>query len=687
MTLEELEKAKRFANIRAEIGKQKKDILIKDYENRIGNVLSERERENYFKPITNNLVNLIREGMKPAPVQVKPEVSNNLPFQVSVGIPGADIKALEDAEKALDDLTNLFNSQQTDLDMVSDNILDNTEDIASTLTTYNKEMEDLIDLTKTLEELVNDAEEIDEEIKYLQERLKKTKKVNNINKINNQIITNKKDLDDILKQITQAEKEKETKEKDVDIANKNKMAAGKEGIRLQKEKERLEKAIEKSNYDLKLNKSNIEFLKKKVKPAEGTPPPPPPIAPSPPIGETPATIASPPGGSSVDLDAAYDPVPAAPETTTPPPPIAATPAAPAVAPETTGEPAAETTPAAPAVAPETSGEPAAPEPAPPTAPAPPAAPEPATGEPAAPAAPETTGETETETEADKIMKKYSDPIFQFSDDQKKIFNQGDNELNQILEKMLNVILYNPMTGTKTSEETQIKNKKLLSTNLPGFLDVYTDRIKTEKRLNFYKENETLKDNILTDEERFNVYNYLSALMITSGSSSSDISSASIIGTGMTMFNDKNNKVGVITIDKELLKKKVLSVRKKGRLQFQKKVDQDTVDLLMKPFNQKRNYSNEANQNFVKIIQMSELKFKYKDHPLNQHYQHECGSSIKIIKDVDEAVDRLELLMGTKKLGNTSTKVKNEGFQLVDYLKKNNKIDEDEHKALYQYFEN
>ena len=52
--------------------------------------------------------------------------------------------------------------------------------------------------------------------------------------------------------------------------------------------------------------------------------------------------------------------------------------------------------------------------------------------------------------------------------------------------MLNVILYNPITGTKTSEETQKKNRALLTDNMVTFLDVYNDRIKTENKLNLIK---------------------------------------------------------------------------------------------------------------------------------------------------------------------------------------------------------
>jgi hypothetical protein len=76
-----------------------------------------------------NNINLIREGMKPAPVKEKPEVSSNLPFEVTVGVPGADTKALDDAETALQDLTILFNSPETELNEVNDNIKQNDDDL------------------------------------------------------------------------------------------------------------------------------------------------------------------------------------------------------------------------------------------------------------------------------------------------------------------------------------------------------------------------------------------------------------------------------------------------------------------------------------------------------------------------------------------------------------------------------
>ena len=101
--------------------------------------------------------------------------------------------------------------------------------------------------------------------------------------------------------------------------------------------------------------------------------------------------------------------------------------------------------------------------------------------------------------------------------------------------------------------------------------------------------------------------------------------------------------------------------------FDKKVDFDTLDLLTKRFNSKKKYSDLSKMIFNELNKLSEIPI----HRSSKKYS-KIGSGIIYYNDVNDLIDRMELLGGSIMAGNDG--VKSEFSEIVHKLFQLGKID-------------
>ena len=104
----------------------------------------------------------------------------------------------------------------------------------------------------------------------------------------------------------------------------------------------------------------------------------------------------------------------------------------------------------------------------------------------------------------------------------------------------------------------------------------------------------------------------------------------------------------------------LAATKDDQKVFDKKVDFDTIDLLTKRFNSKKKYSDIAKMVFNELNQLSEIPI----HKTSNKFK-KIGSGVVYFNNVNDLLDRMELLGGSILAGNDS--VKNEFSQIAHKL--------------------
>ena len=128
------------------------------------------------------------------------------------------------------------------------------------------------------------------------------------------------------------------------------------------------------------------------------------------------------------------------------------------------------------------------------------------------------------------------------------------------------------------------------------------------------------------------------------------------------------KYGNLIIDvPKLMGQLHLVAKKDGNKVLDKKVDFDTLDLLTKRFNSKKKYSNLSKMVFNELNKLSEIPI----HRSSKKYS-KIGSGIIYYNDVNDLIDRMELLGGSIMAGNDG--VKNEFSEIVHKLFQLGKID-------------
>ena len=147
-----------------------------------------------------------------------------------------------------------------------------------------------------------------------------------------------------------------------------------------------------------------------------------------------------------------------------------------------------------------------------------------------------------------------------------------------------------------------------------------------------------------------------------------------IGTGHTQPKrnaykiSSGGKYGNLIIDvPKLMGQLHLVAKKDSNKVLDKKVDFDTIDLLTKRFNSKNKYSNLSKMVFNELNKLSEIPI----HRSSKKYS-KIGSGIIYYNDVNDLIDRMELLGGSIMAGNDG--VKSEFSEIVHKLFQLGKID-------------
>ena len=150
-----------------------------------------------------------------------------------------------------------------------------------------------------------------------------------------------------------------------------------------------------------------------------------------------------------------------------------------------------------------------------------------------------------------------------------------------------------------------------------------------------------------------------------------------MGTGILSQRKRNaykigqgGSYGNLTIDlPKLIGQLKLVAHKNGSKVYDKVVDFDTIDLLTKRFNSRKNYSDLSKKVFEKLNSLSEIPI----HKTSKKYQ-KIGSGVKFFSDSNDLLTRMELLVGEMDAGNNSTDVRDEFIEIVHVLHKLGLID-------------
>ena len=109
--------------------------------------------------------------------------------------------------------------------------------------------------------------------------------------------------------------------------------------------------------------------------------------------------------------------------------------------------------------------------------------------------------------------------------------------------------------------------------------------------------------------------------------------------------------------------------KNGQKVYDKQADFDTLDLLTKRFNSKKNYSELARSVFNDLNRLSEIPI----HRTSKKYS-KLGSGVVYYNNPGDLLSRLELLGGSISAGNNSNDIREEFSKIVHILNKLNVID-------------
>ena len=109
--------------------------------------------------------------------------------------------------------------------------------------------------------------------------------------------------------------------------------------------------------------------------------------------------------------------------------------------------------------------------------------------------------------------------------------------------------------------------------------------------------------------------------------------------------------------------------KNGQKVYDKQADFDTLDLLTKRFNSKKNYSELSRSVFNDLNRLSQIPI----HRTSKKYS-KIGSGVVYYNNPQDLLSRLELLGGSMSAGNNSSDVREEFVKIVHRLNKLNVID-------------
>ena len=145
-----------------------------------------------------------------------------------------------------------------------------------------------------------------------------------------------------------------------------------------------------------------------------------------------------------------------------------------------------------------------------------------------------------------------------------------------------------------------------------------------------------------------------------------------MGTGILSQRKKNaykigqgGSYGNLTIDlPKLMGQLKLVAHKNGSKVYDKVVDFESIDLLTKRFNSRKDYSNLSKKVFEELNSLSGIPI----HKTSKKYQ-KIGSGVKFFSDSNDLFTRMELLVGEMSAGNNSTDVRDEFIEIVHVIHK------------------
>ena len=130
------------------------------------------------------------------------------------------------------------------------------------------------------------------------------------------------------------------------------------------------------------------------------------------------------------------------------------------------------------------------------------------------------------------------------------------------------------------------------------------------------------------------------------------------------YKISNNKYGGLLINMpKLMNQMVIEAVKDGKIVYEDTADKSLIDLITKRFDNKKKYSSKAIKIFNNLNTLANMKKHKSSKKSNFH-----GGSV-IYTDPNDIMNRLTLLTGSKRAGNTSIQLKNEIWQIIDYLLK------------------
>ena len=133
---------------------------------------------------------------------------------------------------------------------------------------------------------------------------------------------------------------------------------------------------------------------------------------------------------------------------------------------------------------------------------------------------------------------------------------------------------------------------------------------------------------------------------------------------------QNGQYGGLVIDLPKLQGQLKVIaHKNGQKVYDKQADFDTLDLLTKRFNSKKNYSELARSVFSDLNRLSKIPI----HRTSKKYS-KLGSGVVYYNNPQDLLLRLELLGGSMSAGNNNSDVREEFVKIVHRLNKLNVID-------------
>ena len=234
-----------------------------------------------------------------------------------------------------------------------------------------------------------------------------------------------------------------------------------------------------------------------------------------------------------------------------------------------------------------------------------------------------------------------------------IFNKNDK------------IILNNYKLTKPKDLTQISQQKLLEEKEKS--------IKVARIIGMKKKNASHEDKISYDMEIQSLRKYRETIkdILTSFKYKSQT-------TGEGIYTQKkrnaykisrNGQYGGLLIDLPKLHGHLKVVaHKNGQKVYDKQGDFDTLDLLTKRFNSRKNYSQLARSIFNDLNRLSEIPI----HRTSKKYS-KLGSGVVYYNNPQDLLSRLELLGGSMSAGNNSNDVREEFVNVVHVLNKLNVI--------------